>query len=71
MHFPVKKIYRFYTDGFRSMTVGRTLWAIILLKLFILFGVLKLFLFRDPLAGRNDAERSSLLLEQLIQPNEQ
>ena len=32
----IKKIFRFYLDGFRSMTVGKTLWAIILVKLFIL-----------------------------------
>ena len=28
----IKKIFRFYLDGFRSMTVGKTLWAIILVK---------------------------------------
>ena len=30
----LKKVFRFYVDGFRSMTVGKTLWAIILVKLF-------------------------------------
>ena len=40
----IKKIFRFYLDGFRSMTVGKTLWAIILVKLFILFAILKLSL---------------------------
>ena len=25
----IKKIFRFYLDGFRSMTVGKTLWAIL------------------------------------------
>ena len=39
----IKKIFRFYLDGFRSMTVGKTLWAIILVKLFILFAILKVF----------------------------
>ena len=29
------RIFRFYYDGFREMTLGRTLWAIILIKLFI------------------------------------
>lgn len=47
------------------MTLGRTLWAIILLKLFIMFAVLKLFFFRDPLAGRTEAQRQSHILEQL------
>ena len=30
----VFSIWRFYVDGFRSMTLGRTLWFIILVKLF-------------------------------------
>ena len=32
----LRKVIRFYVEGFREMTVGRTLWAIILIKLFIL-----------------------------------
>ena len=36
-----------YYDGFRHMTVGKTLWAVILIKLFILFAVLKVFFFPD------------------------
>ena len=39
------RVWRFYIDGFRSMTVGKTLWAIILVKLFVLFFILKLFFF--------------------------
>ena len=41
----LRKIWQFYYDGFRSMTLGRTLWTIILIKLFIIFVVLKLFFF--------------------------
>lgn len=66
----LKKVFRFYIDGFRAMTLGRTLWAIILLKLFIMFAVLKLFFFRSPLAGCSDVERSDYLFEQLIQSQE-
>ena len=54
----IKKIFRFYLDGFRSMTVGKTLWAIILVKLFILFAILKVFFFPDFLAGQSPEERS-------------
>ncbi len=39
------RIWNFYYDGFRSMTLGRTLWTVILVKLFIIFIVLKLFFF--------------------------
>ena len=42
----LRKVIRFYVEGFREMTVGRTLWAIILIKLFIMFAVLKVFFFR-------------------------
>ena len=35
------RIWTFYRDGFREMTLGRTLWAIILIKLFIMFFILK------------------------------
>ena len=36
-----------YADGFRSMTVGRRLWMIIIIKLAIIFLVFKLFFFHD------------------------
>lgn len=62
------RIYRFYRDGFRSMTVGRYLWAMILIKLFILFFVFKLFFFPNILQRdystdeqRAEAVRNSLL----------
>ena len=32
-----KRIYHFYLEGFREMKLGKTLWLIILVKLFILF----------------------------------
>ncbi|CAK7069115.1 DUF4492 domain-containing protein [Bacteroides rodentium] len=41
----VINIWHFYQDGFRSMTLGRTLWLIILVKLFIMFFILRLFFF--------------------------
>lgn len=65
------KIWRFYADGFRSMTVGRQLWALILVKVALLFLVFKLFFFPDLLERdygsdpeRAEAVRSSLLERQ-------
>lgn len=43
----LRRAYDLYADGFRQMTVGRTLWAVILIKLFIIFAVLKVFFFPD------------------------
>ena len=39
------RVWDLYYDGFRSMTLGKTLWAIILIKLFIMFAILKVFFF--------------------------
>ena len=39
------RIFDLYYDGVRSMKLGRTLWTIILIKLFIIFIVLKIFFF--------------------------
>ena len=39
------KVWHLYYDGFRNMTIGRTLWAVILVKLFIMFFILRLFFF--------------------------
>jgi len=66
----VEKIASFYLQGFRSMRLGRTLWAIILLKLLILFGVVKLFFFPDYLNTRftTDDEKADYVSTMLIQP---
>ena len=41
------RAYDLYYDGFRNMRLGRTLWTIILIKLFIMFAILKVFFFPD------------------------
>lgn len=63
----ITRIFRFYQDGFRRMTVGRTLWKIIFIKLFVMFAVLKFFFFPDFLATTftTDAQRAEHVLEQL------
>lgn len=49
-------VYRFYLEGFRSMTLGKTLWLIIICKLVIMFGVLKLFFFPNYLKDQPTPE---------------
>lgn len=62
-----KRIFLFYYEGFRTMTWGRQLWMIILIKLFIMFAVLRLFFFPDILKSRfeTDEERSDYVIDQL------
>jgi len=52
------------------MTVGKKLWVIILIKLFILFFILKIFFFPDILKVKfnNDKERGDYVIEQLAKP---
>lgn len=65
------KIRRFYMEGFRNMTLGKTLWAIILIKLFIMFFILRLFFFPNILQQKydTDEERANQVIENLITPN--
>ena len=65
------KIWRFYMEGFRNMTLGKTLWAIILIKLFIMFFILRLFFLPNILQQKydTDEERANQVIENLITPN--
>ena len=40
-----RNLCSFYRDGFKNMTVGKTLWIVVLVKLFIMFVVLRIFFF--------------------------
>ncbi|MFC1844522.1 DUF4492 domain-containing protein [Thermodesulfobacteriota bacterium] len=65
----VERLVFFYVEGFRRMRLGRTLWAIILIKLLIIFGVLKLFFFPDYLHDNftNDVDRADHVSAHLTQ----
>ena len=60
------KVFRLYYDGFRSMTLGKTLWAIIFIKLFIIFAVLKVFFFPDFLKTHADGHEAEYVAGQLL-----
>ena len=61
-------VWNFYLEGFRSMTLGRTLWVIILLKLFVMFFILKLFFFPNFLSDHStEAEKGAYVGNELIE----
>lgn len=64
------RVFRFYLDGFRRMTLGRTLWTIILVKLIVMFAVLKLFFFPNYLQTNfaDDKARAEHVADQLTRP---
>ena len=62
-----RKVFNFYYEGFRSMTVGKKLWIIILIKLFVIFIIFRLFFFQDFLDKkfRTPEEKSNYVIEEL------
>lgn len=65
----IVRIWRFYVDGFKQMTIGKTLWLLILIKLFIIFCILKVFFFPNFLnsVADNDDGKEEYVSSQLIQ----
>jgi uncharacterized membrane protein len=66
------RIWKFYIGGFKNMSSwGRQVWLIILIKLFIMFVILKIFFFPNFLKTNfdTDKERSEHVLEVLTNQN--
>jgi len=65
----IRFIYDLYYDGFVNMRVGKTLWILIFVKLFILFVIIKWLFFPDVMQEnfKTDKARSAYILQQLTQ----
>ena len=63
-------VWTFYRDGFRNMTWGKPLVWLILLKLFILFAILRVFFFKPAMAGMTDDQKSEQVAGKLARPPE-
>lgn len=63
----VGRIFRFYINGFKSMTWGKTLWLVIFIKAFIMFAVLKAFFFPNFLNTEfeTDEQRAKHVLNEI------
>ncbi len=62
-------IFFFYYDGFKAMKLGKTLWIIIAIKLFVMFAIIKWIFFPDILYENfaNDTQRGAYVLDHLTQ----
>jgi hypothetical protein len=63
----------FYYEGFRDMSWwGKRAWIIIIIKLIIIFAVLRIFFFPDFLRKNfdDDKQRSEYILDQITSLNE-
>lgn len=73
MSVPLKSLsalWAFYAEGFRSMTTGRVLWTIILIKLFIIFVVLRVFFFQPAMAGMTEEEKTHAVAGAVVAPSD-
>lgn len=67
-----KQVFLFYYEGFKNMSLtSRKLWLIVMIKLFVMFVVLKLFFFNKSLKTiyNTDEERSEHVFRELTIPN--
>lgn len=60
------RIIKFYVQGFREMTIGKTLWAVILIKLFIIFAILKAFFFPDVIKQKAEGHEAEYVAEKML-----
>jgi len=65
----LQKPVSFYRDGLRGMTVGKTLWILVLIKLFIIFAVLRIFFFPNFLNTnfKDDQSKANHVRQELIE----
>ena len=54
-------------DLYYSMRLGKTLWTIILIKLFIMFAILKVFFFPNFLKEHAQGDESGYVATELIE----
>ncbi|MGI6321772.1 MAG: DUF4492 domain-containing protein [Bacteroidales bacterium] len=69
----IRNVYMFYYEGFRDMSWwGKRAWIIIIIKLIIIFAVLRIFFFPDFLRKNfdDDKQRSEYILDQITSLNE-
>lgn len=63
------RVYDLYYDGFRHMTLGKTLWAVIIIKLVVIFLVLKLFFFPNYIKEHaQEGHESDFVATQVLKP---
>lgn len=61
------RVFDLYYDGFRNMRLGRTLWAIILIKLFIMFAILKVFFFPNFLKQHANGDEAGYVATEFVE----
>ena len=62
----LKRIARFYYEGFTGMKLGKTLWLVVLVKLFVMFAVIRFFFMPDVLSHKAaDGDKAAYVSSQI------
>lgn len=62
-----QRAFHLYYDGFRNMRLGKTLWAIIIVKLFIIFAILKVFFFPNFLKEHAEGDEPAYVASEMVE----
>ena len=65
---PRFNFFTMFRDGFKKMTLGKTLWTIVIIKLIIMFLILRPFFFPNFLNSKFDdsQDKSDYVTEELV-----
>lgn len=66
---PKFNFFTMFRDGFKNMTLGKTLWTLVIIKLIIMFLILKPIFFPNFLNSKfnDDESKAEYVKEQLIE----
>lgn len=67
----INNIYLLYKEGFQNLTIGRTLWKLIIIKLIVILLFLNIFVYDKTIKTeyKNDNEKIQFVLKNLIKDN--
>ena len=65
----LQNLFHFYYDGFRNMTLGKSLWVVIIVKLLIIFGFLIIYIYDNSLRAKfqTQEEKSEFVSKNLME----
>lgn len=66
---PKFNFFTMFRDGFKNMTLGKTLWTLVIIKLIVMFLILKPIFFPNFLNSKfdNNGSKVDYVAEQLIE----
>lgn len=67
MQNPFTSLWSLWKDGIRNSSIGRPLIWLVILKLVILFAILRVFFFKPAMAGMTEQQKSEMVGDRLTE----